>query len=124
MRRGHGSWYLCSFCDHRGHYRHADPQDMVLVRSFLEDDLDRYPLDHLYIVSRGVLRREQRKSHPGPGHDALDLASKHLPWIRVHLDLHGLSRADVFHLGLFKVRRYPDVIQSDYGHKWLAWLDQ
>src|SRR5512139_1711046 len=56
---------------HRGHDRHAGPQQVLGVLSFLEHDLHRDPLHDLHVVAGGVFGRQQAEPRPGRGRDAV-----------------------------------------------------
>src|SRR5512139_622612 len=83
-----------SLCDHRRDDRHADPEEMALVCSLIEADLDRDALDHLHVVARGVLGGKEREADAGAGHDAVDPAAERPAREGVHGDADLLAGPD------------------------------
>src|SRR5215470_13325329 len=89
----------------------------------VKDDLDGQALNDLYIVSGGVLRRQQREARAGAGLKAIDVACENSTWICVHPDLDRLARSHPVKLSLLEIRYYPHLLRHEREQR-LAGLQQ
>ena len=106
-----------------GDNRHAWPED-VRICMFIQEDLNRYTLDHLYIVSRGVFRRKEAEPGTRPRLNAIHSSGEVLSRVSVQGNFHSLTRSHVCNLGLLEIGHDTEITQGHDGHKGLSRMDE
>src|SRR5579859_4411574 len=104
-----------------GFNRHARPQHVLAGLSGVEGDLCWNSLYDFDEVSGCILRRQKAGHRTAGSGDTLQMAFVVLPG-RVHMNGDGLAGAHVAQLGLFEIRRDPDVVKIDDAHQFLPGL--
>src|SRR6195256_6192807 len=104
------------------HDRHARPQLMIRVLALIQAKPHWQTLNHLYIIASCIFRREQAEYGSRAPGDALDMAGISAS-IRIDIDFHRVTWANIPELRLLEIRGYPDVIQRHDGHQLLSRRD-
>src|ERR1700745_2698974 len=60
------------------HHVHSRSQNRLLWGNWIENDFYRHALDNLYVISRGVFRRQQTQHRAGRSSDRINMTRKSL----------------------------------------------
>src|SRR5439155_14094788 len=102
-----------------GFDRHSRTQSVIVVLAGVQIDAHRNALNHLHIIPRGVLRRQQAESGPAGAADCLQFAGV-FSTEGVDAELDALAGFHAAELSLFKIGRDPNVIERNHGHQLLT----
>ena len=81
------------------------------VQRFNKDNLYRYALDDLHVVTCCILGREQTEPSSAAALDAIDKPRKFPARQRIHLDFDSLTGSHAAYLIFLEVRRDPDLLR-------------
>src|SRR5207245_3943336 len=94
-----------------GFDRHTWTQPVIVVLAGVEIDANRNALNHLHIIPRGVLGRQQAEPGAAGAADCFKFAGVFAAE-SVHAKLDALAGFHAAELGFFKIGRDPDVIEG------------
>ena len=84
---------------------------MIAVFAGFENDFHRHALDNFDIIAGRVFRRQKAELRTRGGRNAVDMAFVlAAASVSIYFNLHTLADAHLFELGLFEIRRDPDIV--------------